>query len=242
MIALKNDFQHWAQGDPGAAYATATVGRRALGGGAGQPPRRKRGNSPTTGRAFRESFANVIITRLLFSAAFFFFSFLSSACFFFLPLAGHEFHPNQNFTTPDPSSTPRPTSKKLRRSPPPLAPPKSPTMSDLSVKLTAPNGLSYTQPTGLFINGEFCKAAKGGTITSIDPACVAPSSNRETVRLEPRTANPPPAPRSPSPPSRPPPRRMSTAPSRPRTPRCATPPGSTCPGPTAGSSSPSSPT
>lgn len=47
-------------------------------------------------------------------------------------------------------------------------------MSDLSVQLTAPNGLTYTQPTGLFINGEFCKAAKGGTITSIDPAFVPP--------------------------------------------------------------------
>lgn len=47
-------------------------------------------------------------------------------------------------------------------------------MSDLSVQLTAPNGVSYTQPTGLFINGEFCKAAKGGTITSIDPSFVAP--------------------------------------------------------------------
>lgn len=47
-------------------------------------------------------------------------------------------------------------------------------MSDLSVQLTAPNGVTYTQPTGLFINGEFVKAAKGGTITSIDPALVPP--------------------------------------------------------------------
>lgn len=43
------------------------------------------------------------------------------------------------------------------------------TMSDLSVEITAPNGLKYTQPTGLFINNEFVKG-NGGTITSIDPA------------------------------------------------------------------------
>ncbi|RAO67862.1 uncharacterized protein BHQ10_003874 [Talaromyces amestolkiae] len=42
-------------------------------------------------------------------------------------------------------------------------------MSDLSVEITAPNGLKYTQPTGLFINNEFVKG-NGGTITSIDPA------------------------------------------------------------------------
>ncbi|TIC96805.1 putative aldehyde dehydrogenase-like protein [Colletotrichum higginsianum] len=43
-------------------------------------------------------------------------------------------------------------------------------MSDLSVELTAPNGVKYTQPTGLFINNEFVKSAKGDTIDSIDPA------------------------------------------------------------------------
>ncbi|TQN69507.1 putative aldehyde dehydrogenase-like protein, partial [Colletotrichum shisoi] len=43
-------------------------------------------------------------------------------------------------------------------------------MSDLSVELTAPNGVKYTQPTGLFINNEFVKSAKGETIDSIDPA------------------------------------------------------------------------
>jgi aldehyde dehydrogenase (NAD(P)+) len=42
-------------------------------------------------------------------------------------------------------------------------------MSDLSVEITAPNGLKYTQPTGLFINNEFVEG-NGGTITSIDPA------------------------------------------------------------------------
>lgn len=58
-------------------------------------------------------------------------------------------------------------------------------MSDLSVQLTAPNGVTYTQPTGLFINGEFVKAAKGGTITSIDPALVLPP-----LKLSPRPEAP----------------------------------------------------
>ncbi len=43
-------------------------------------------------------------------------------------------------------------------------------MSELSVDLVAPNGVKWTQPTGLFINNEFVKAVKGNTITSIDPA------------------------------------------------------------------------
>ncbi|KAL4876738.1 aldehyde dehydrogenase domain-containing protein [Aspergillus karnatakaensis] len=42
-------------------------------------------------------------------------------------------------------------------------------MSDLAIDLTTPNGLRYTQPTGLFINNEFV-ASSGQTITSIDPA------------------------------------------------------------------------
>ena len=37
-------------------------------------------------------------------------------------------------------------------------------MADLEVKLTAPNGVSYTQPTGLFINNEFVASAKGDKI------------------------------------------------------------------------------
>lgn len=44
------------------------------------------------------------------------------------------------------------------------------TMSDLSVKLTAPNGLSFTLPTGLFINNEFVKSHAGDKITSINPS------------------------------------------------------------------------
>ena len=45
-------------------------------------------------------------------------------------------------------------------------------MPKLSVDLVAPNGVAYTQPTGLFINNEFVEAAKGETIDSIDPASV----------------------------------------------------------------------
>jgi aldehyde dehydrogenase (NAD(P)+) len=40
----------------------------------------------------------------------------------------------------------------------------------LSVDIVAPNGRSYKQPTGLFINNEFVSATSGQTITSIDPA------------------------------------------------------------------------
>ena len=40
----------------------------------------------------------------------------------------------------------------------------------LSVDLQAPNGVKYTQPTGLFIGNEFVKSKSGQTLTSIDPA------------------------------------------------------------------------
>ncbi len=43
------------------------------------------------------------------------------------------------------------------------------TMSDLTVELTAPNGVKYTQPTGLFINNEWVASSKGNKITSINP-------------------------------------------------------------------------
>jgi len=42
-------------------------------------------------------------------------------------------------------------------------------MSDLAVELTAPNGRTYTQPTGLFINNEWVASSKGNKITSVDP-------------------------------------------------------------------------
>ncbi|KAJ9627145.1 mitochondrial aldehyde dehydrogenase [Taxawa tesnikishii (nom. ined.)] len=42
-------------------------------------------------------------------------------------------------------------------------------MSGLSIDLTAPNGVKYTQPTGLFINNEWVKSSKGNKITSVNP-------------------------------------------------------------------------
>lgn len=42
--------------------------------------------------------------------------------------------------------------------------------SDLSTKLTAPNGVSFTLPTGLFINDEFVRSHSGDKITSINPS------------------------------------------------------------------------
>lgn len=43
-------------------------------------------------------------------------------------------------------------------------------MSDLTIELTAPNGVKYTQPTGLFINNEWVPSSKGNKITSINPS------------------------------------------------------------------------
>lgn len=43
-------------------------------------------------------------------------------------------------------------------------------MASLSVELTAPNGINYSQPTGLFINNEFVESLGGQRLTSIDPA------------------------------------------------------------------------
>lgn len=45
-------------------------------------------------------------------------------------------------------------------------------MSNLSVQLTAPNGRSYTQPIGLFINNEFVASKSGEKIASINPSYV----------------------------------------------------------------------
>ncbi|KAJ5612226.1 hypothetical protein N7510_005420 [Penicillium lagena] len=44
----------------------------------------------------------------------------------------------------------------------------------LFVDIVAPNGRSYKQPTGLFINNEFVSATGGETITSLDPATDKP--------------------------------------------------------------------
>ncbi|KAJ5581474.1 aldehyde dehydrogenase [Penicillium sp. DV-2018c] len=42
-------------------------------------------------------------------------------------------------------------------------------MSDMFIDLTAPNGLLYTQPTGLFINNAFVRSKSGEMISSINP-------------------------------------------------------------------------
>lgn len=52
----------------------------------------------------------------------------------------------------------------------PTRPQASQTMSsNLSARLTAPNGRQYIQPTGLFINNEWVKSSDGGQIRSINP-------------------------------------------------------------------------
>lgn len=43
---------------------------------------------------------------------------------------------------------------------------------DLFIDIVTPNGHSYKQPTGLFINNEIVPATGGQTITSLDPAYV----------------------------------------------------------------------
>lgn len=48
-------------------------------------------------------------------------------------------------------------------------------MSDLTIDLTAPNGVKYTQPIGLFINNEWVKSTSGDKITSINPTYVTPN-------------------------------------------------------------------
>lgn len=45
-------------------------------------------------------------------------------------------------------------------------------MSGISVQLTAPNGRSYTQPIGLFINNEFVAAKSGEKFSTVNPAYV----------------------------------------------------------------------
>lgn len=47
-------------------------------------------------------------------------------------------------------------------------------MSNVSVQLTAPNGRSYTQPIGLFINNEFVASKSGQKFASINPSYVYP--------------------------------------------------------------------
>lgn len=41
--------------------------------------------------------------------------------------------------------------------------------SDLFTELTAPNGVKYTQPIGLYINGEFVRSSNGQKLETINP-------------------------------------------------------------------------
>ncbi|RSL93799.1 hypothetical protein CDV31_014562 [Fusarium ambrosium] len=43
-------------------------------------------------------------------------------------------------------------------------------MTSVTINLQAPNGVKYSQPTGLFINNEFVPSSSGKKLTSIDPA------------------------------------------------------------------------
>ena len=45
-------------------------------------------------------------------------------------------------------------------------------MSDIFMQLTAPNGRSYTQPIGLFINNEFVAAKSGEKFATVNPSYV----------------------------------------------------------------------
>jgi len=49
-------------------------------------------------------------------------------------------------------------------------------MADMFQQLKTPNGHSYRQPLGLFINNEFVAASGGRTIESVDPAYVSSSN------------------------------------------------------------------
>lgn len=45
--------------------------------------------------------------------------------------------------------------------------------SQLFVDLTAPNGITYKQPRGLFINNEFVASKSGETVSTISPLYVS---------------------------------------------------------------------
>jgi aldehyde dehydrogenase (NAD+) len=40
----------------------------------------------------------------------------------------------------------------------------------MEIELSAPNGVKWTQPLGLFINNEWVKSSEGKTIPTINPA------------------------------------------------------------------------
>jgi len=54
-------------------------------------------------------------------------------------------------------------------------------MSSLTIELKAPNGKSYTQPTGLFINNDWVKSSKGNKIISISPTHVTLKSIHHVI-------------------------------------------------------------
>lgn len=45
-------------------------------------------------------------------------------------------------------------------------------MAPAPIDLVAPNGVKWSQPTGLFINNEFVASSSGQTLETIDPAYV----------------------------------------------------------------------
>ena len=57
-------------------------------------------------------------------------------------------------------------------------------MSDLAVTLTAPNGRTYSQPIGLFINNKWVKSSDGGKFASINP-----TDEKEIVSIYSATAD-----------------------------------------------------
>ncbi|KAF4120785.1 aldehyde dehydrogenase (NAD(P)+) [Geosmithia morbida] len=57
-------------------------------------------------------------------------------------------------------------------------------MAPPSVELEAPNGVKFSQPTGLFINNEFVESSSGQTITSIDPATEEPIASVQAAGVD----------------------------------------------------------
>ncbi|KAJ5501347.1 hypothetical protein N7453_006164 [Penicillium expansum] len=55
---------------------------------------------------------------------------------------------------------------------------------DLFIDIVTPNGHSYKQPTGLFINNEIVPATGGQTITSLDPATDKPIATVQAASAE----------------------------------------------------------
>lgn len=54
----------------------------------------------------------------------------------------------------------------------------------LSVKITLPNGVTYEQPTGLFINNEFVPSSDGGQIVSVNPSTEEPLASVHAATVQ----------------------------------------------------------